>query len=113
MQFCLLVSRGEVDTIKEQLSSYPELAESRDADGSPALLIAVLGGRPIITRLLVEPGADPIATPSGTDSNIDADTTPLAASLRSDRPYITRLLVECYMRREFFDGPATPDSPIA
>ena len=100
VDFCHIVSKGrDIDEINRQLHADPELAHARDPEGTPVLLLAVEGERPIITRMLVRYGADPIATPTAAGREHE---TPLGTSLRMNRPFITRLLVERFMRQEYF-----------
>lgn len=100
MQFCELINHDRVDEVKRRLASNPKLANARDANGVPVLLLAVEAERPIITRLLVKSGADPVAK---SQMQGRAEETPLGASLRLERPFITRLLVRRFMRAEYFE----------
>lgn len=99
-EFCELVRKGKTAQVKDALEGQPNLAHARDKGGIPVLMIAVEDERPIMTRLLVQHGAIPTVKCQipGRETH-----TPLAASLRQSRPFITKLLVERYLQIEFFD----------
>ena len=99
-RFCELVREGRLAQVKASLESMPALCDSYDATGLPALVVAIEEELPIITRLLVQFGANPTARCRKAGRLND---TPLTVSLRQRRPFITKLLVERYLYSEFLD----------
>ena len=104
--FIECIKLGKTDAIKRQLEmSTPEERlnlVNTCVDGVPVLVFAIEQERPVIVRLLLNADADPIQTFSRC-GNVETHETPLEVALSGTRPYITRMLVERYLRSRFLD----------
>ena len=104
--FIECITLGETDAVKRQLDmSTPEQKlklVNTYVDGVPVLVFAIEHERPVVVRLLLDAGADPIQmfSRNGNDKTPDS---PLTVALRGTRPYITRMLVERYLRSTFLE----------
>lgn len=97
---CKLVQNGDIEGVQRALQADSQLIHTRDVRSMPLLSIAIDEELPIMTRLLVESGADPIAE-CGVKAGALQGVTPLMQSLRSRRPYIAQVVVKQFLTNEF------------
>ena len=102
-RFCERVQEGDILSVRKALEATPALVGATDMRDVPALCIAIEEELPIMTKILIEAGADTMDH-CGANAGELRGATPLTLALKCQRPFIKQFVLQTYLETDFDFG---------